>query len=248
MNNPFSKGVMSQGIGAMAKTPIGGAVIGQLGSAVGKAGGALIGGGLQSKAGSAISNIGGSIGSAISTVNPLIGGIVSVGSGLIGGVVNRAFGTKVDQAKLDAANAGTQALNNYISNASNFDDIKSIEGQANVQNAYKGGWFSSGSAARKNAELLNQRINAQQMAERGLLNNVHNIAEDQYNNALANYAAFGGLINTGSPTMNTSYVSPFMSMYNFIPASSLGDFSLPQIPLPSYNYNPEEQELAPANY
>jgi len=248
MNNPFSKGVMSQGIGAMAKTPIGGAVIGQLGSAVGKAGGALIGGGLQSKAGSAISNIGGSIGSAISTVNPLIGGIVSVGSGLVGGVVNRAFGTKVDQAKLDAANAGTQALNNYTSNASNFDDIKSIEGQANVQNAYKGGWFSSGSAARKNAELLNQRIDAQQMAERGLLNNIHNIAEDQYNNALANYAAFGGLINTGSPTMNTSYVSPFKSMYNFNQASSLGDFSLPQIPLPSDNYNLEEQEFAPANY
>lgn len=248
MNNPFSKGVMSQGIGAMAKTPIGGAVIGQLGSAVGKAGGALIGGGLQSKAGSAISNIGGSIGSAISTVNPLIGGIVSVGSGLIGGVVNRAFGTKVDQAKLDAANAGTQALNNYTSNASNFDDIKSIEGQANVQNAYKGGWFSSGSAARKNAELLNQRIDAQQMAERSLFNNVNNIADDQYNNALANYAAFGGLINTGSPTMNTSYVSPFKSMYNFNQASSLGDFSLPQVPLTSNNYNPEEQEFAPANF
>ena len=32
IDNPFSKGVMSQGIGAMAKTPVGGAIVGQLGS------------------------------------------------------------------------------------------------------------------------------------------------------------------------------------------------------------------------
>ena len=196
-DNPFSKGNLAGGIGAMAKTPIGSSLIGGLAGTVGKIGGNLISGGLQSKVGNAIGSIGGTVGSVLSAVNPVLGGIVNMGSKLIGGAVNGLFGTKVDEAKLEAANEGTAAYNNFQSNASSLDDVKGPTAQANVQNAYKGGLFSSGSARKKNEALKRARAEAKQLAFRSVDNNINNLVDDQINNALANYSAFGGPIETG---------------------------------------------------
>lgn len=196
------------GIGNIAKSSIG-----AIGGAVGAVGNKLISGGLSSGAGNAISNVGGTIGSAISTVNPVVGGIVSAASGIIGGGVNALFGMKTDQKKLNAANEGTNYLNNFASNASSFDEIQGPNALANVQNAYKGGLFRKGKARRQNAALRAERAQAASWANRSVNNNINNIADTQMDNLLANYAAFGGPLG-GLPSQCTGAIDyGFMSDY-----------------------------------
>jgi hypothetical protein len=219
-DNPFSKGNLAGGLKAMAGTSLFKGVAGGLGSAVGSIGNNLISDGYSSGAGSAISGIGSTLGSAIGTVNPVLGAAVSAASGIVGGLTNRAFGTKVDQEALNKANEETNYFKNFTSNAANFDDVKTLTGAANIGNVYKGGWFSKGSASRKNNELLQERINAQNFAVRSIGNNINNIADDQYNDALANYAAFGGYLGL---TPQGDYLSPISSSnpdYDFTNAFS----------------------------
>ena len=192
--NPFSRGNLSGGIKAMAGTPLGGSMIGALAGTVGNIGGSLISDGLSSGAGKAISSIGSTVGSAISTVNPLIGGIVSIGSGLLGGVTNALWGTKTNQERLNAANAGTAQLNNFTSNATDFSGIQAPEVVSNIQDPYRGGVFKKGWARRKNAALAEAREDAVDWANRSMDNNIDNISNNRLNNALANYSAFGGPI------------------------------------------------------
>ena len=196
------------GIGNIAKSGIG-----AVGGAVGTIGNKLISGGLSSGAGNAISNIGGTIGSVVSAINPVVGGIVSAASGIIGGGVNALFGMKTDQKKLNAANEGTNYLNNFTSNASSFDGIQGPNAVANVQNAYKGGLFRKGKARRKNAALRADRTLAESWANRSVDNNIDNIADAQMDNLLANYAAFGGPLG-GLPSLGTGAIDyGFMSDY-----------------------------------
>ena len=203
-----SLGITMGGVGNILK---GGA--GAIGGAVGTIGSKLISGGLNSGAGNAISNVGGTIGSAISTINPVVGGIVSAASGIIGGGVNALFGMKTDQKKLNAANQGTNYLNNFSSNASSFDEIQGPNAIANVQNAYKGGLFRKGKARRQNAALRADRAQAESWANRSVDNNIDNIADTQMNNLLANYAAFGGPLG-GLPSQGTGAIDyGFMSDY-----------------------------------
>lgn len=204
----FSKQGIKDGLKAGA-----GAAIGAAGSLIGSIGGGLIGGGLESGAGSAISGIGSTVGSAVSAVNPILGGVISAGSGLVGGLVNRAFGTKVDQAKLNAANEGTDKLRNFTSTATSFDDIQGPAAMAKVLNPYSGGWFSSGKARRKNEELKRQRQEAKEWAERGVVNNIDNLVKSQMDDAIANYSAFGGplFMDSGSDMGAINY--GFMSDY-----------------------------------
>lgn len=172
---------------------------GAIGSAIGGAVGGLIGGGYQSGAGDVFNKIG-DIGSAIP--GPW-GAIISGGAKILGGLTNAAFGSKVDQEKLNAANEGTATLNSFTSNASSFDDVKGVQAIANVQDAYKGGWFAKGDARKKNEELRRQRAAAMSFADRSVDNNIENIADEQMNNMLANYAAFGGPLHTNGADWNT---------------------------------------------
>lgn len=226
------------GIGNIAKSGIG-----AVGGAVGTIGNKLISGGLSSGAGNAISNIGGTIGSVVSAINPVVGGIVSAASGIIGGGVNALFGMKTDQKKLNAANEGTNYLNNFTSNASSFDGIQGPNAVANVQNAYKGGLFRKGKARRKNAALRADRTLAGSWANRSVDNNIDNIADAQMDNLLANYAAFGGPLG-GLPSLGTGAIDyGFMSDYlvaknksaeakNKIPTNVFGN--LPVTPLSTF--------------
>lgn len=188
-------------------------IIGAVGNVVGGAANKVISGGLSSSVGNAISGIGGTVGGALSTVNPLVGGIVSAASGIVGGGINALFGMKTDQKKLNAANEGTSYLNNFISNASSFDDIQGPNAVAGVQNAYKGGVFNKGKARRLNAQLRAERANAESWANRSVDNNIVNIAGTQMDNMLANYAAFGGPLG-GMPIQDTGAIDyGFMSDY-----------------------------------
>lgn len=196
------------GIGNIAKSGIGIA-----GNVVGAVGNKLISGGLNSSVGNGIANIGGAIGGAVSTINPVVGGIVSAASGIIGGGVNALFGTKVNQAKLNAANEGTNYLNSFKSNASSFDEIQGPNAVTKVQNAYKGGLFRKGKARRQNAALRAERAQAASWANRSVDNNINNIADTQMDNLLANYAAFGGPLS-GLPSQGTGAIDyNFMSDY-----------------------------------
>ena len=215
------------GGGQLAGTPMGG-LVGSLGSAIGGIAGNAISGGLQSDAGNAISGIGSTIGGAVGAVNPVFGAAIGVGSQLVGGLVNAAFGTKVNEAKLKAANEGTAAYNNFTSNASSFDDISGPESQANVQDAYSGGWFSSGEAHRKNEELKRQRAEARSWADRSVTNNIYNLVSDQLNDALVNYASFGGPISYNKKYKTSDMIYPAF-MNNFAIGGDIqtngGDFS-----------------------
>lgn len=186
---------------------------GAIGGVVGSIGNKAISGGLSSGAGNVISNVGGTLGSAISTINPVVGGIVSAASGIIGGGVNALFGTKVNQAKLNAANESTNYLNSFKSNASSFDEIQGPNAVAKVQNAYKGGLFRKGKARRQNAALRAERAQSVSWANRSVNNNINNIADTQMDNLLANYAAFGGPLG-GLPSQGTGAIDyNFMSDY-----------------------------------
>lgn len=206
-NNQF-KQFVKPNLSGLAKAGISAA-----GSVVGSLGNKLISGGLSSSAGNAISSIGGTVGGALSAVNPVVGGIVSAASGIIGGGVNALFGTKINQAKLNAANEGTNYLNSFKSNASSFDEIQGPNAVANVQNAYKGGLFRKGKARRQNAALRAERAQAASWANRSVDNNINNIADTQMDNLLANYAAFGGPLG-GLPSQGTGAIDyGFMSDY-----------------------------------
>ena len=185
--NAFGK----QGLKAAGEGLIGG-LAGGLGTAVGGLAGGAIAGGLESGAGSAISNVGGMAASAIGSVNPLLGAAVGVGSQVVGGLVNRAFGTKVDQAKLDAVNGGIAQNSNFVSNASSFEDVEGPAATTTDTGAYSGGWFSGGKADRKNEELKRRLMDARSFAFRSVGNNIDNLVNSQMNDALGNYSAFGG--------------------------------------------------------
>ena len=192
----FSKEGLTNGLKAGA-----GAAISGLAGAVGGLGKSAISGGLSSGAGEGIASIGSTAGTAIGAVNPILGAAVSVGSQLAGGLVNRAFGMSVDQKKLDTANQGIAALGSFTSNAGSFDDVRGPQSQANVGDVYRGGWFSSGKARRKNEELRDQMAEAKSWADRSVLNNISNIMSDQINDGLRNYSAYGGPLDQYSSGM-----------------------------------------------
>lgn len=168
----------------------------------------LIGGGYSSGAGSALQGLS----SVASAIPGPYGAIASATLNVAGGLANRAFGMKVNQEKLNAANQGTDYLKGFTSNASSFDNVQGPQSMANVQNAYKGGWFSGGKARRKNNALRQKRTAAQQFADNSVQNNINNLKDTQMNNALANYAAFGGPLDI-MPDINSATGYGFMTDY-----------------------------------
>lgn len=169
--------------------------VGAISTAAGGIVGSAIGDGYSSQEGNILSAVGDIGGMIPGPWGAAIGG----GAKLVGGLVNRAFGTKVNQEALNAANQGTNYLSSFVSNASSFDDVRGPQTVAAVSDAYKGGWFSKSKARRKNAELRRQRLIAQDWANRSVENNIDNLVDDQMGNLLANYAAFGGPLDFGYP-------------------------------------------------
>lgn len=212
--NPFSKGNLST---AFSKANIGSTIknnAGAIGTAAGVLGNKILSGGYSSGAGNAVSGIGSAVGGVVSTVNPILGGAVSAATGLIGGGINALFGTKVNKQRLNAANAGTNYLNNFKSEASTFDGIQGPEAVSSVQNAYKGGLFSKGKARRKNAELRTQRVNAESWANRSVDNNIDNIKETQMDNIMGSYYALGGSLDDNQGAIDYGFMSDYLTMRN----------------------------------
>lgn len=191
-NNTYSfGGGFKEGVGDFDITSFGkgiGQNLGGIASAVGGAVGGLIGNGYESGVGSALSTIG-DIGGMIP--GPW-GAAIGAGAKILGGVANAAFGTKVDQEKLNAAKAGISALSGFKSDAENFDDVTGPVAVTPFSNPYKSGFLNRGKARKKNAELRNQFNDAMAFAGRSVENNIDNIASNQMSNSLANFYSFGG--------------------------------------------------------
>lgn len=166
---------------------------GVIGGVGGSMAGNLLGGNYQTNSTvSGVFDAANKIGSAIPGVT---GALVGAGAGVLGGLANRAFGMKTDQQALGETRQGTDYLNNFASNATNFDDISMADSQGSVRDVYKGGWFTGGKARRKNEKLRQQRADAQARADASVYNNIENIDDEMYDNAMRNYYSGGGGLN-----------------------------------------------------
>lgn len=170
-------------------------------SAAGGVVGGLLSNGLQSGAGDVFNTIG-DIGGMIP--GPW-GAAIGAGAKILGGLTNAAFGTGVNQEKLNAANQGTEYLNSFNSTASSFEDIQGPLAQSNISDPYKDGWFSS-KGRKKNDELKRRRAYAEEAAYRSIDNNIDNIVQSQYDDMLANYKSFGGNLNTNGADFTNGLV------------------------------------------
>lgn len=168
-----------------------GSNINGIATAAGGVVGGLLSNGLQSGAGDVFNTIG-DIGGMIP--GPW-GAAIGAGAKVLGGLTNAAFGTSVNQEKLNSANQGTEYLNSFNSMASSFEDIQGPLAQSNISDPYKDGWFSN-KGRKKNNELKRRRAYAEEAAYRSIDNNIDNIVQAQYDDMLANYKSFGGELNT----------------------------------------------------
>lgn len=171
-----------------------------LGSAVGQLGNNLISGGLESGAGSAISNIGGTIGGTVSAVNPLLGGIISAGTGILGGVTNALFGSKLNKENIAKVEGDNKEMNTLMVDSSSADAIEDQWATQNFGQDFnqkyigKDGLFSN-KAKNKYKQLKRE----QEIARNRALTAFENAADATDTatdlNAIANFAAYGGLIS-----------------------------------------------------
>ena len=163
------------------------------GAAVGQIGGGLIGGGLQSGAGNVLQGLSG----VAAAIPGPWGAVASAGLGVLGGLTNRMFGSKMNTENIAKVEANINNLNNFQSNASDFDTLSQNWANADVGMTFsdsfigKDGWFSN-KAKNKAADLRRQVEAGNAWVQNSLNNNAENIGTTQMQNLLANYAAFGG--------------------------------------------------------
>jgi hypothetical protein len=171
-------------------------------------------GGRESGAGNAMGDAGVALTQAgLSTGNPYLM-LAGAGAKVLGGLTNAAFGIKTDQARLNQINEGLETANNFVSDASTFDDIEAPISIASADGVYEGGWFSGGRAARKNEELKARRAAAVDWMDRSVSNNIYNITNDFIGTNMRNYAAFGGPLDTSYDDMgavNYGFMSDYLT-------------------------------------
>ena len=190
-------------IGSNLMSSLGNTALGAGMGFLGNTGGNLIAGGKQSGIGNTIGGLGNTIGGALMTVNPLVGGVIMGGTSLLGGAFNAAFGSKLNEERIAQAENEINAAKSFNANASNFDDLsQQIASATSIANFSKSdigsdGWFSN-KAKNKYKDLLAQKQFAEAWQRNSILNNATNLQQNQVDNLLQNYAAYGGLLDYGS--------------------------------------------------
>lgn len=183
---------------------LGSGLLSAAGAAAGQIGGGLIGGGLQSGAGSALQGLS----DIAATIPGPWGTVASAGLGVLGGLTNRTFGSKMNTENIAKVEANINNLNNFQSNASDYDTLAQNWASSPVGMTFsdsfigKDGWFSN-KAKNKAADLRNQIALGNTWVQNSLNNNAMNIGTTQMQNLLANYAAFGGYLMTHGANFNT---------------------------------------------
>lgn len=171
-------------------------LIGSAATAIGGIAGNALSGGLESGIGNAI----GGLSNIASAIPGPWGAVTGAGLQVVGGLANRTFGSKLNQENINAVNKTIDRLNNFKSDASNFDTLADTWGStalgSNFSNSFigKDGWASN--KAKKKAKQLREKLKlANAFVENSLQNNADNIAETTMDNLEANYAALGGFLN-----------------------------------------------------
>lgn len=191
-------------VGFNNMTELGEGVTKAVGTAVGQLGGQALSGGMSSGVGSVMSGLG-SIASAIP--GPW-GAVASAGLGLMGGITNRMFGSKLNEENIAKVQGNINSLNNFQSDASNFDALSQNWANAETGMTFddsfigKDGWFSN-KAKDKAADLRRQIEAGNDWVQNSLNNNADSISTLQAQNLLANYAAFGGDLMTHGSNFDT---------------------------------------------
>lgn len=163
------------------------------GAAIGGIGGGLLSNGMTSSTGNLLQGLSG----VASSIPGPWGSVASAGLGIIGGLTNRMFGSKMNTGNIAKVEANINNLNNFQSNASDFDTLSQNWANADVGMTFgdsfigKDGWFSN-KAKNKAADLRRQVEAGNSWVQNTLANNAENIGTTQMQNLLSNYAAFGG--------------------------------------------------------
>ena len=197
---PQKKGVMESVRRTAAKTgqflknnP---AVVSGLGAAVGKG----ISGGLETGVGNAMQGLG----NIASAIPGPYGAIASAALNVTGGLVNKAFGSKLNEAKIAEVNQNINQVNaNSGLDAGDYDALAdkmstmTDTARFSKSDIGKDGWFSS--KAKKKYESLKAQAdiaNARQSLSTSL--NADMIAENTMQNLQQNYIAEGGSLSRGN--------------------------------------------------
>lgn len=159
----------------------------------------------------------GAAGDVAMAFNPIIGGALKFTEG----ITNRTFGTKWNDKAVAEAKGNIKGLNNFVSNASNYDalssDFNSIE---KMNKTYKAsdlgedGWLVN--RTEHMADELNRKSRrAFSNAMRGAAHTADNIASTTLANLERNYSAFGGpLFAYGGQTHGSDFTNGLMFINN----------------------------------
>lgn len=166
-------------------------------SALGGIEGNLLKGDLESPIGSTISSLSGLAGA----IPGPWGAVAGAGLKVLGGLATRAFGSKINQGNIDILNNNTAAINNTMSNTSNFEALSNAISSAptamGFDNSFVGkdGWFAN-KAKNKAEELRAEQLAAIQRQDAAFLNNAEQLNRNQMDLLDANYSAFGGYLGS----------------------------------------------------
>lgn len=202
-------------IGSMLK----GGGLQTLGSAVGKVGGKLIGGNLESGAGKAISGVGSAVGGLVGKANPLLGTAITTASGIVGGLTNRVIGSKLNDEKIAEVENSNKEINNVRVDSSSTDSIanqwtnQDFGTDFSKSDIGEEGLFSN-KASNKYKELKLQQDIARNRALTAFEGaaQVTDTATDL--NALSNFAAFGGQLDTVGGVLDYDLSSQALGIQN----------------------------------
>lgn len=167
-----------------------------------------------------VGNIMSTVGGLASNI-PGVGGLIGAGVSTLGSVVNAAFGSNINKEAVNNLTAENTALANTTANTSSNNALLSqwsgTDFLSDILKKQVGsdGWFSK-KAKKKTAQLNLQRDNARSAALNNLSDGADTIENNIMNNLLANYAAFGGVLNN----RNSNPLSPFGNKFAYG-----GDFS-----------------------
>lgn len=183
------------GLGSSLKSAFGkeGQGWGALGSAVGGAASSALSGGMTTGAGNLMSGLS----SVASAIPGPWGAAIGAGLQVVGGLTNRMFGSKMNTENIAKVESDINKLNNFQSNASDYDTLSQNWANANTGMVFsdsyigKDGWFSN-KAKKEAAKLRSQIETGNTFVQNTLLNNAANINNLQSQNMLGNYIAYGG--------------------------------------------------------
>ena len=147
------------------------------------------------------------VGNALNTIGSLasnipgIGGLIGAGVNLTGGLVNAAFGSHINKNFVNSENNLAAKQSGYTSNAGDNSSLLSDWDNMNIlSNVTKGqvgsdGWFSHKASHKANS--LNNAINdSNNRIIQSLGNTAENIDQNAALNALTDYYANGGYLNS----------------------------------------------------